>query len=376
MKRYLSSRASTRAGQRARARGVSAALALGALLFTRAAAAQNAAADKAAAEALFQQGIELMRVGKLTEACDRLEQSSAIERGIGTSLYLAECYEKAGRTASAWGLFREASSEAQARGETERAVAGKRRADKLEPLLSRLTVQVPAGATVPGLEVIRDGTLVNAGLWNVAVPVDPGEHRLQARAAGYVEWTGVVKVDANGANVAAPIPALTPAPTAATAPGASPAGPTTGPVGFPSPTQAAATGSVPPSPHDSGPDTGSSFGTQRTVGLVVGGAGLVALGVGTFFGVHAISKNDGAKDYCPGGGAVCNDPKGTSLTDDAQSAARLANVFVIGGALLAASGTVLFFTAPSRKPGSPDTAKRVGFAADARGARVTLGGAF
>jgi hypothetical protein len=360
MKRYLSTRASTGAGH----------VALGALLLTQAAAAQSPAADKAAAEALFQQGIELMRVGKLTEACDRLEQSSAIERGIGTSLYLAECYEKAGRTASAWGLFREASSEAQARGETERALAGKRRADRLEPLLSRLTLQVAAGAIVPGLEVLRDGTPVNSGVWNVAVPVDPGDHRLQARAPGYVEWNGAVKVDPNGANVAAPIPALSPTSTAAAGPGASPGGP----VGVPPPTQPASTNPVPPSPHDSG--TGSSFGTQRTVGLVVGGVGLVALGVGTYFGIHAVSKNDSAKDYCPGGGAVCNDPQGASLTGDAQSAARLANVFVIGGALVAGAGTVLFFTAPHGSSGGSDAAKRVGFAADARGARVTLGGAF
>ncbi|HEX7668163.1 MAG TPA: hypothetical protein VF395_01200, partial [Polyangiaceae bacterium] len=279
MKRHLSSRASTRAGYAA----------LGTVLLSQVAAAQTPAADKAAAEGLFQQGIELMRVGKLTEACDRLEQSAAIERGIGTSLYLAECYEKAGRTASAWGLFREASSEAQARGEAERALAGKRRADKLEPQLSRLTVQVAAGATVPGLEVLRDGTPINSGVWNVAVPVDPGDHRLQARAPGYVEWNGVVKVDPGGANVTAPIPALTPAPAAVTGPS-----PTGWSAGAPPPTQPAAASSLPPSPHDSG--TGSSLGTQRTVGLVVGGAGLVALGVGTFFGIHAISKNDSAKD--------------------------------------------------------------------------------
>jgi hypothetical protein len=359
MKRHLTSRGRIRAGH----------LALGAVLFTQVGAAQTEAADKAAAEALFQQGIELMRVGKLTDACDRLERSSSIERGIGTSLYLAECYEKAGRTASAWGLFREAASEAQARGESERAIAGKRRADRLEPLLSRLTVEVAAGANVPGLEISRDGTPVKPGLWNVAIPVDPGDHRLQARAAGYADYSAVVKVDANGANVVTQIPALTPVST----------GDVTSsiPVGAPLGSSPLLAPSVPPSssaassPGDS--DAASSFGPQRTAGLVVGGVGLVALGVGTFFGVRAVSKNDSAKTYCPGGGAVCHDTAGTTLTEDAQSSARLANVFVTGGALLTAGGALLFLTAPT---GHPDAVQRVGFSSDGRGARVTLGGAF
>src|SRR5262245_55428497 len=92
--------------------------------------AQVTPAEKAAAEALFDRGLTLLREGKLQEACANLEQSQAIERGIGTMLYLAECYEKSGRTASAWALFREASSEARASRQTERAEAGRQRADR------------------------------------------------------------------------------------------------------------------------------------------------------------------------------------------------------------------------------------------------------
>src|ERR1700712_2438459 len=110
---------------------------------TGSAQAQVTASDKATAEALFDRGLALLREGKLEEACARLEQSNAVEHGIGTMLYLAECYEKSGRTASAWALFREASSEAQAAGQVERAVAGRQRAERIEPTLSRLTVEVP-----------------------------------------------------------------------------------------------------------------------------------------------------------------------------------------------------------------------------------------
>lgn len=342
---------------RARARATH--LALGVLLITGFSRAQSSAADKAAAESLFQRGLELMEAGKIGEGCDKLEQSQNIERGIGTSLYLAECYEKAGRTASAWGLFREASSEAQARGETERALAGKRRADNLEPLLSRLTLHVAPEGMVPGLEVLRDGKLVQEGLWNVSVPVDPGEHRVQARAPGYAEWAAVVKVEGNSATATASVPALTPL------------GAPSVPAGTAAPLPSPVTTS--PSPalasHDHEPRHAGA--TQRTMGLLIGGVGVVALGVGGFFGLRAISKNDDAKKHCPrGGGTICDDPAGESLAGEAQDAARLANVFVIGGAIAAAGGAVLFFAAPS------DTSKRVGLSADGHGAQVTMRGAF
>ena len=58
-------------------------------------------ADKAVAEALFDRGLTLMRQGQFEQACAQLEQSQSIERGIGTMLYLAECYEKLGDLAKA-----------------------------------------------------------------------------------------------------------------------------------------------------------------------------------------------------------------------------------------------------------------------------------
>ena len=72
------------------------------LLLTSPVHAQRAAADKAAAEALFDEALELMQQKRYAEACPKLEQSQRVDAGIGTLLYLGECYEKLGRTASAW----------------------------------------------------------------------------------------------------------------------------------------------------------------------------------------------------------------------------------------------------------------------------------
>ena len=55
--------------------------------------------ERIAAEALFDEGKSLMIEGKLAVACEKLEQSQRIDPAVGTLLYLAECYEKSGRTA-------------------------------------------------------------------------------------------------------------------------------------------------------------------------------------------------------------------------------------------------------------------------------------
>ncbi len=315
--------------------------------------AQASASDKAAAESLFDRGLALMRDGKFQEACHALEQSQSIERGIGTMLYLAECYEKLGRTASAWALFREAASQARAGGQGSRAEAGAARAAALEPKLSRLTVQVDPKNAMPGFELLRDGQIVSRGMFGVGVPVDPGEHTLEARAPGYLPWTGSARVglEHDSASVYVPELKLDPSQPAEPAP------------------EPAAAAVAPPVTSLNTPERDASRGSpQRTAGLVIGGVGVVALGVGSYFGLSAMGKNSDAEDKCPSD--PCGDKDGVELNDDAKSAATLSNVFMFGGAALAATGVVLYFTAPS--PSTPTAS----VSSDGRSLKLNVGGAF
>ncbi len=304
------------------------------LLLAGGARAQTPADQKAAAEALWEKGYNLMKQGDYAQACPYLEQSNAVERGIGTMLYLAECYERLGRTASAWALFREAASAAKAEGQLERAQQGSQRAAQLEPSLSRLAVSVPASSQLPGLEVTRNGTVVTSGVWGVAIPVDPGSQRLEARAPGYEPWVHHEQV-ARGAQASVTVPQLT-----AAAPGASP----------PPPVAAAPELSTAPAPEPSlappaAPEAPKTRGNvQRVAGLVVGGAGVLALGLGTYFGISASNDNSDAERLCPENS--CSDP-GFELHESAQSNATLSNVFVFGGAALVAAGVVIYVVAPS-----------------------------
>ena len=228
-------------------------------------------ADKAAAEALFQAGRSLMTSGRFAEACPKFEASNRLDSGLGTLLFLADCYEKAGRAASAWATFREAESIAMGRSDQMRAQVARDRAVALEPRLSKLWIKVDA-ANDPKIVVTRDGEPVPQESWGIALPTDAGEHLIEANAPGRKTWSSKVVVAGEAANVAVEVPALEVAPV-------TPPPPVT-PVTPPS--TAANT------PADQG--ASSATHTQKTLGIVIGAVGIASLGVGTYFGLHAKAK--------------------------------------------------------------------------------------
>lgn len=304
------------------------------------ASAQSAGADKAMAEALFDRGLALMRQGDFEHACVQLEQSEAIERGIGTMLYLAECYEKLGRTASAWAMFREAASAARAENQLDRARAGIARAERLEPLLSKLTISAHDGRETPGLVIKRNGQVVPHAALGVPVPSDPGPQRIEASAPGRVPWSVTLALPPNGAGLAVDVPVL-----AVDSESARPsASATRATVGEPASQAHAPVSSVASVRAASETDTTPTW--QRPVGLALGGAGLVAMGVGAFFGVRALDQNGDLEAACPR--TTCA-TRHSHLQDDAETSADLSTAFWIGGAALLGAGAIVFFTAPTER---------------------------
>jgi serine/threonine-protein kinase len=305
--------------------------------------AEAGAAQKAAAESLFDDGLKAMKSGHFSEACPKLEESERIDPAIGTLLYLGECYEKIGRSASAWATFREAASAAQAQGETERTRVAAQRADRLQPSLSKLTLKVvPETAQLASLRVTRDGVALAKTLFGVAIPVDPGKYHIVVSADGYQNHEAEIEVLANGDSKTLEIPVLTPSATVPPAAAGAVAA-TANPAG--TNTQAAAA-AAPANPEHAASSGGNGL---RTAAYVSGALGVVSLGIGTYFGVKAISKNNDAKDHCPAGN-TCNDHEGEVLTNDAQSAATVSNITIAVGAVFVAAGVVLYLTsAPKAK---------------------------
>jgi hypothetical protein len=335
----------------------------------RSATAQTVA-DKAAAEGLFDQGRAAMQEGDFAKACGLLERSQHIDAAVGTLLYLAECYEKSGRTASAWATFREAADAATAAKDQQRARTGRERAQRLEPQLSRLTVQVaPETQQLAGLTVDRRDKHIQPALFNVAVPTDPGEYSVTASAPGYESWSGTVTVPERAGRVSITVPPLRKSSDADKSAAAAPAA--TPPAGAMSTDRPGALMPTPAGASNPSPSSGEvRSSSQRTMGLVVGAAGVVGVGVGSYFGLRAFSKSSDLKGRCPE--TDCAAVDGPDLAEQANNAATASNLAFGIGLVALAGGVVLYLTAPPAE----GTATRTTLRAKVGPGSFMLGGTF
>jgi hypothetical protein len=162
------------------------------LLAAGAAAAQT---DGAQAEHLFREGKKLMAEGKYKSACDAFEGSYKKDPAVTTLMNLADCREKNEQYASAWGNFvevgRQTARDAAMEGLHKSAL---QRASALEPRLSYLIINVPDDARVEGLTITRNGVEVDALEWNRDIPVDGGTYAIEGKAPAYEAWSTTVTV--------------------------------------------------------------------------------------------------------------------------------------------------------------------------------------
>jgi serine/threonine-protein kinase len=320
------------------------------LAATARAQAPGAGNDKVAAEALFEDGRRLVTAGNYAEACPKFADSQRLDPSPGTLLNLASCYEKSGRSATAWATYKEAASAANAAGRSDYVATAQRHAEALSPKLAHLTMLVPT--PVDGLQITRDGVRIDRAEWGLAIPIDAGKHAIEASAPGHKSWSSSVDVAQDGAQASVTVPALEALPAEALPPPVQPPPTVTAPVS-------------PPPPSEGDASTGSG---QRAAGLILGGAGVVGLGLGTAFAVIAKNKyNDSLANCHTDDPNVCNST-GLSARNDARSAGDVASVAVGVGAAALVGGAVIWLTAP--RAGSPPStgSARVGIA-------PTLGGA-
>ncbi len=289
-----------------------------ALTGARPARADASPADIAAVEVVFAAAKKLVKEGRFNEACPKFEEAERIDPTPGTLLNLGDCYRDSTppRTASAWGAYQQAGILAGKRDDAARVEAATQRARAIEPVLSRVIISPAPAARIAGLEVKWDGKLFGEGSWGTAIPVDSGDHTIEATAPGKKAWTGKVAVRVNGGTMTAEVPAFADAPAAAAIP----------PVATPAP---------------------AGWAPQRTVGIAVGAAGLVGIVVGSVFGARAMSADSASHAHCLAPDYTRCDPQGQELGKDAFSAATASTVgFLLGGAGVI-GGVVTFLTAPT-----------------------------
>lgn len=298
--------------------------ALGLALLFASVSSAPAHAQSAEAEALFNDADKLFAAGKLAEACDAFEGSNKLEARAGTLIRLGECREKQGRRASAWSAYRDALS--RAKDPVKRQIAQDRVA-ALEPTLSQVTISVPEASKVPGLEIVRNGSVIDPVLWNRTVPIDGGEYTVIARAPGFVEATQTVTIPVDAGKVSVEIPKLEPV---AVVP------------------QVLEPAIVQPDP-DPIPEP-SMFTGRRKIAL---GLGVVAVGmvvVGGVLGSGASGLEEDAYLLCPDPSMSCVDAaRANDLIERAGTRSSYANIaFGVAAGAAIGAGVLWFLGAPSQ----------------------------
>jgi hypothetical protein len=182
------------------------------------------------------------------------------------------------------------------------------------------------GAKDPTVTI--DGNPVPAVALGLKRPVDPGEHKVHAEAAGYKPADATFTV-AEGGNAEAKLK-LEKDPNAGAAPPVAGTTPASGQPGDPNGGSMTA-------------DTKSGGGskTLAIVALGVGGVGLVA---GAITGLIAMGKASDLDGKCPGG--KCPDASLQSDIDSYKTMGTISTIGFIVGAVGIGAGVVLWVTAP------------------------------
>jgi hypothetical protein len=294
--------------------------------------------DLARADSFFNAAKALLDSGQYVDACAKFAESKRLAPGLGVTLYLADCYERIGRTASAWSEFLSAEGLARERND-KRADVARGRAQALESKLERLTITVAPTLPRSGLQILRDGAAVSTDEWGLAVPVDPGDHVVVVSSPGHAQRTIPAHVGPDTPTATVRIDRLddsAPGPAPESAPGPAP-------VSAPAPTHDSAPASAPTPESASPPDPGA---TRRWLGVGIAAAGVAGVAIGAVFGLDAKSKlsQSNQDNHCDSHDTC--DGTGLSLRSSASNAATLSTVlFAVGGVALA-GGALIYFTAP------------------------------
>ncbi len=240
--------------------------------------------DPSRAQQLFDEARALMKQGDYAAACSKLAESQTLDPGGGTLLNLGICHAEQGRTATAFAELSRALAQAKSEGRADRERTAQKHLDALAPELCHLTLVMPQSAASQGLVVELDGSPIDSTELGAAIAVDPGPHQVRASAHGHEPWSAAITIAAARDQQRLEIPALVPS---APGPAASV---------VPPPEQqhlpvAQPTSSTNPKPVllQVASSPGADSGTPRWVGITALGVGAVAVGVGAYYGIHALN---------------------------------------------------------------------------------------
>jgi hypothetical protein len=290
--------------------------------------AETNTADRAIAERLYDRGRGQIDQGQTTAACDSFAESQRLDPGTGTLLNLAACHEAEGKLASAWVEFREALAATRHEKRPDRLRYALDHLTAIEPRLAYVTIAVAESEQGQAPLITLDGRVLGPAAWGVAIPIDAGWHEAVAAFGSDKAWRATIHIQ-DGQRRRLQIPEKT------AMNGSSLVDRNDAPVA----STAAAVVSAPP-PDEAAVSDGR--GGRRIAALLVGAAGLAAVGVGSYYAWSASDLWSQRNRECPMDRCTAD---GVTLGGRADSAATVAT-WTIGGGLAALGVTALLLLWP------------------------------
>jgi tetratricopeptide (TPR) repeat protein len=285
--------------------------------------ARAQARDPVAAEALFLDARKDMEHGNYARACPKLEESQRLDPAPGTLLNLADCEEKTGQLASAWQHLRALADQIPA--SDERRAVIQQRAAAMDKRVPRVVIVSPVHPP-RGMRITRDGVELGLAATGIPIPANPGEHVVLVTAPGRADKRITFTLSEG----------ITKTVNAELGPAERREG---------------------GDPVE--PERPSSPAAKRTVGFIVGGLAVVALGVGTAFGLAALSKKDESEEACPNVGVPCGDRAAAERAfASAKDNAQLSDIFLGTGVLMVGVAAFLVITAKDEPAAAVSRAER------------------
>ncbi len=322
---------------------------IAAFAFVRPALAHQVHDPAAQAEALFRAGKEQLAQHQYARACPLLEESYELDPGTGALLALAICLEGQGKLASAAATYEKVAMRAAEEQRTDRVQVARQRGTALQHQISTITIEPPVEASLPGgFSIRRDGVPVDAAQFGAPLPCDGGVHIVEITASGKKPWRTRLWLAPAGDRRTVNIPALEDAsgeaPAVAAAPPLQPARPamlisttsSSAPVGARERNVQPLT-QVSASAERTEPPGGRP--RLRLTGIALTAAGAATLGVGTFYGIRAMLKQESSQQGCTGN--VCSPPGKADRLAALSAGDRATIAFIAGGALAAAGGALM-----------------------------------
>jgi hypothetical protein len=289
--------------------------------------------DPGRADALYREAVELFKAGNVKGACMKLDESFGLEPKTQTLFSLAKCRQREGRVATAWLQFNELVKRGEKEGDATKLAEYKAKVAELDRLVPRATLKLENHPEVT--DVRLDGKSIPRAEWAAPVPIDPGEHVFQFSGTGKQDLEKRINVR-ESETITVEIDPLIDA----------------------SAGQGAAAG---------GGDVSTKDGSSPTLGYILGGVGIAAIGVGTITGIVAINHKSTADDRFDR-----RDPAFKDSDDAASTMALVSTISWVVGLVGVGAGTYLILTHDSKKSASTTNRFQLGASTD----RIVFGGRF